>query len=91
MEVKDGFVQYYDPLVDDVGRVVSLLKNGMRNIVFHKTIDYKYQQEYRFTVQNTTGEDFLDFDIHNISDISRKITKSEIPYLLIKKHNGELI
>lgn len=83
IDVKDGFVNYYDQTIDDVSRLLSLLQNGMQNIVFHKSIDYKYQQEYRFTAQNTTGEEFLDLDIGNISGISKKFTAKEILNLLI--------
>lgn len=83
IEIKDGFVKYYDQSIDDVFRLLSLLQNGMQNIVFHKTNDYRYQQEYRFTSQNVTGEDFLDLDIGDISEISKKFTIKEIFNLLI--------
>ncbi|NLD19154.1 MAG: hypothetical protein GX663_02765 [Clostridiales bacterium] len=73
-EVRDGFVKYYDENVDDVGRIIMSLRNETKDIVFYKRNKYKYQQEYRFTIKNITGEKFLELDIGDISDISEILT-----------------
>lgn len=69
-EISCGFVIYYDEESDDVGRLFSLMMGGMGNIVFYKTQKYSYQQEFRFAVENKTGEDHIELDIGDISDIS---------------------
>ena len=76
--VKSGFVDYYDETVDDVGRLLKLVVNGMENIVFHKIKDYSYQQEYRFTIQNSTGAACLELNIGDISSISEVFTTTEM-------------
>ena len=77
-EITSGFVNYYDETVDDVERLLSLVTNGMQNIVFHKRERYSYQQEFRFTIQNTTGDRHLELDIGDISDISEILTTKDI-------------
>lgn len=61
--------QYYDPSVDNGNIIVSLLK-GMWNIAFWKRNRYAYQQEGRFVFTPGNGEDHLELDIGDISDIS---------------------
>jgi len=78
LEITSGFVNYYDPKKDDVSRLLSLVKYGMQSIVFHKVSDYSYQQEYRFTIPNNSGAEYLELDIGNITDISKIFSTEEI-------------
>lgn len=78
LQIISGFVKYYDETADEILRFISLLTYGTENIVFHKTVKYSYQQEYRFTIQNNTGEDFIELDIGDITDISKIFTTKEI-------------
>lgn len=77
-EIEHGFVQYYDETFDDIVHLVNLVSNGIGNIVFHKTKEYLYQQEFRFTIKNATGKDSLELHIGNLSDISKVFTVQEI-------------
>ena len=63
-------VQYYDPTIDGVNMLISLLA-GMWNIAFWKRDSYAYQQEVRFVF--TPGDenvDHIELDIGDISDIT---------------------
>lgn len=78
LKINSEFVEYYDETVDDVSRLLCLVRSGMQNIVFHKVKDYSYQQEYRFTIANHTGANSLELDIGNITDISKVFTTEEV-------------
>ena len=80
LDMTNAFVRYYDPSVDDVGRLCELVVCGNKSIVYYKTKDYEYQQEFRFAIPNTTGEDYIDLQIGDISDITREFTTKEILY-----------
>lgn len=82
LEIREGFVQYYDPSVNspDIYSLYARLINGMENIVFHKRIQYQYQQEYRFTVSQPIGGVYVEhreLNIGDISDISEIFTTKE--------------
>lgn len=89
LEIESGFVNYYDETSDDTKRLADLVVNGVKNIVYYKTQKYKYQQELRFTVPNKTGEDFLEFNIGDISDISEVFTTEEILSAYIAHKEGQ--
>lgn len=76
-EVRFGAVQYYDPLTDCANLMLSLLK-GMWNISFWKRKRYSYQQEGRFVFTPGNGEDHIDLDIGDISDISTVLSSSKL-------------
>ena len=82
LEIRDGFVQYYDPDINspDLYSLYAGLINGMENIVFHKRLQYQYQQEYRFTIPQPIGGTYVDhreLNIGDISDISEIFTTKE--------------
>ncbi len=77
-EIAGDFVQYYDPEADDASRLAQLVVEGMKNIVFHKTNNYAYQQEYRFTIANNTGDDHIILEIGSIEDISEVFSTEDI-------------
>lgn len=78
LEIEGDFVRYYNPLSDDIRRLIDLLQNGMRKIAFYKVDDYAYQQEYRFTVPYIAGKDHIEVDMKSISDISEICSTQEI-------------
>ena len=90
VDVKAGFVQYYDPTINDATTYLNLL-HGMDNIVFHKRKQYQYQQEYRFTVRQPSKNkyvDHLELCIGDISDISKAYpTKEILPNLHISRYS----
>ena len=84
LQIAGNFVNYYDETANDIQIFIDLIAKGTENIVFHKTKKYEYQQEYRFTIQNKTGEDHLELDIGDISDISEVFTTEEIFSVIIE-------
>ena len=88
LKIKSDFVNYYDETIDDVARLLSLVRNGMENIVFNKVKDYAYQQEYRFTIPNFTGDEYLELNIGDITDISKVFTTEELFNSYIEKHSN---
>lgn len=64
-----GAVNYFDPTIDNGNLIISLLK-GMWNIALWKRDKYTYQQEGRFIFTPGNGEDHINLDIGDISDIS---------------------
>ncbi len=84
LQISGNFVNYYDETANDIQIFIDLIAKGTKNIVFHKTKKYEYQQEYRFTIQNKTGEDHLELDIGDISDISEVFTTEEIFSVIIE-------
>lgn len=64
-----GAVNYFDPTIDSGNLIISLLK-GTWNIALWKRDKYSYQQEGRFIFTPGNGEDHINLDIGDISDIS---------------------
>lgn len=85
LNINSQFVRYYDKSSDDAGRLVSLCSGGIKNIVFYKPKEYSYQQEYRFTISNQTGDDHLELNIGDISDISTVLATSDMLSLCMVK------
>ena len=86
LKITNGFVHYYDPTTDDASRLCGLVMNGAESIVYHKTNDYEYQQEFRFAIPNNTGEDYIDLQIGDISDITQIFTTEQVLFnSVIKK------
>lgn len=85
LTVKSGFVKYYDEHINNGNICIDLIINGTENIVFYKTKKYEYQQEFRFTIRNTTGEDHLCLDIGNISDITKTLPTEQLFSSTMKK------
>ena len=85
-EAHFGTVQYYDPSIDGGNSIVSLLQ-GMWNIAYWKRKRYSYQQEKRFVFTPGNGEDHIDLDIGDISDISTILPASNVLSALIEKQN----
>ena len=79
-------VRYYDPSVDSGNLIVSLLK-GMWNIAYWKRERYSYQQEGRFVFTPGNGEDHIDLDIGDISDISTIFPSSAVLSALVEKNS----
>lgn len=79
-------VRYYDPSVDSGNLIVSLLK-GTWNIAYWKRERYAYQQERRFIFAPGTGEDHIDLDIGDISDISSIVPSSAVLSALVEKQS----
>lgn len=73
-----NFVNYYDEKIDDIFRLESYSRKGIKSVVFHKRKQYEYQQEYRFTVPNIPGQDVVKLEIGDISDISIMISTSDL-------------
>jgi len=85
LKISSGFVNYYDETVDNVNLYINLITKGTENIVFHKTKKYEYQQEYRFTIPNNTGDDYLELDIGDISDITEVFSTEEMFSAIIER------
>lgn len=85
LRITSNFVNYYDDAVDDVTRLLSLLIHGTQNIVFYKAQRYSYQQEYRFTIPNNSGDKYIELEIGDITDISQIFTTKEILNSIIVK------
>lgn len=85
LRITSDFVNYYDDTIDDVTRLAQLCINGTQNIVFHKTQRYSYQQEYRFTIKNDDGTEFIELDIGDITKISKILTTKEILNSMVVK------
>ena len=85
-EAHFGAAQYYDPSIDSGNLIVSLLK-GMWNIAYWKRKSYSYQQERRFVFTPGKGEDHIDLDIGDISDISTILPASMVLSALVEKQS----
>lgn len=83
-EAHFGAVKYYDPSKDNGNLIIALLK-GMWNISLWKRKRYDYQQEGRFIFTSGNGEDHLDLDIGDISDISMVLSASEVLSAFVEK------
>ena len=76
-EVFYGVVNYYNKDEDNANMLISLL-HGMHNIAFWKRDTYKVQQEFRIVLWKTdANKDYIEFDIGDISDISKVISIEE--------------
>ena len=83
-EAHFGTVQYYDPETDSVNMMISLLQ-GMWNIAFWKRDKYTYQQEGRFVFTHGNGEDHIELDIGDISDISTVLPSEKVLSAMVEK------
>lgn len=81
-----GTVNYYKKNEDNIKMFLSLL-NGMHNIALWKRDNYKNQQEFRIILWKSDSKaDHIEFDIGDISDISKIIsTKEALNLQLIKQ------
>ena len=76
-EVFYSVVNYYNKDEDNANMLISLL-HGMHNIAFWKRDTYKVQQEFRIVLWKTdANKDYIEFDIGDISDISKVISIEE--------------
>ena len=72
-------VSYYDENDEMKMEVTDCLTRGLYNMAFFKRERYQHQQEYRFAVnKERTGEDHIELDIGDISDISVKVSIEQI-------------
>ena len=84
-EVHSGTVQYYDPSIDSVDMMISLVREMWR-IALWKRESYSYQQEKRFVfIPKDKTMDHLDLYIGDISDISKVVSAEDALKLMIKK------
>lgn len=83
-EAHFGAVKYFDPTVDSVNMIVSLMK-GMWNIAFWKRDKYTYQQEGRFVFTPGNGDDHIDLDIGDISDITAVLPSKTVLSAMVEK------
>ena len=84
-EVFCGVVNYYNKDEDNANMLLSLL-HGMHNIAFWKPDTYKVQQEFRIVLwKKGANKDYIEFDIGDISDISKVISIEEALRIQIKK------
>lgn len=84
-EVFYGVVNYYNKDEDNANMHISLL-HGMHNIAFWKRDTYKVQQEFRIVLwKKDANKDYIEFDIGDISDISKVINIEEALRIQIKK------
>lgn len=69
VEMKGGFVNYYDEKAGEIIPWISAVMKGLDSVAFFKRKRYAYQQEFRFTAPK--GEkDHFELNIGDISDIS---------------------
>lgn len=72
-------VSYYDENDEMNMEVTDCLTRGLCNMAFFKRERYQHQQEYRLAVnKERTGEDHVELDIGDISDISVKVSTEQI-------------
>lgn len=83
-ETHFGAVNYFDPTVDNINVIVSLLK-GMWNIAFWKRNKYTYQQEGRFVFTPGNGDDHIDLDIGDISAITAVLPSETVLSAMVEK------
>lgn len=84
IEIKSGFVKYYDEHIDSPNLLISLRK-GIENVVFYKRKQYSIQQEFRFTSPNPQNDMSLELDIGDISDISVQQSSKDALKAIISK------
>ena len=76
-------VKYTNPSVDNASLFVSLL-GGTWNIAFWKRDKYAYQQESRFVFTPGNGDDHIDLEIGDISDITAVLPTEKILTAMIQ-------
>lgn len=81
-----GPVQYFNPAEDNANMIISALK-GMWNIAFWKRDKYTYQQEGRFVFTPGNGEDHIELDIGDISDITAVLPSKIILTAMVEKNH----
>ena len=89
LQVRCGYVSYYDNAVDSAETLVPIIRN-MGNVAFLKRNKYAYQQEYR-VILNADGideEDHFILEIGDISDIAVVIDTEKILNSVVKKKEG---
>ena len=70
---------YYDEKDEVQMEMTDCLTRGLYHIAFYKRERYRHQQEYRLAVnKERTGEDHIELDIGDISDISVKVSTEQI-------------
>lgn len=79
-----GAVQYFNPAEDNGNMIISLLK-GMWNIAFWKRDKYTYQQEGRFVFTPGNGDDHIELDIGDISDITAVLPSKRVLTAMAEK------
>ena len=86
-EVFYGVVNYYNKDEDNANMLLSLL-HGMHNIAFWKRDTYKVQQEFRIVLwRKDANKDYIEFDIGDISGISKVISIEEALHIQIMKQS----
>ena len=86
-EVFYGVVNYYNKDEDNANMLLSLL-HGMHNIAFWKRDTYKVQQEFRIVLwRKDANKDYIEFDIGDISGISKVISIEEALRIQIMKQS----
>ncbi len=84
IEIKSGFVKYYDEYINSLNLLISLQK-GIENVVFYKRKKYSAQHEFRFTSPNPQNDMSLELDIRDISDISVQLSSKDVLKAIISK------
>ena len=80
----DG-VKYYDS-TEDCGNLIISLMQGMWNISFWKREKYRYQQEARFVFSPGNGEDHIELNIGDISDITAVLPAKQVLTAMVAKN-----
>lgn len=83
--IRSGFVHYYNEKTDDIYRLASLVQKGVKNVVFYKRNQYEYQQEFRFTTENSEKKDSCEINIGDISDISEVFSAGDAMKIIMKR------
>ncbi len=83
-ETRFGAVQYFNP-AEDNGKMITSLKDGMWNIAFWKRDKYTYQQEGRFVFTPGNGDDHIELDIGDISDITAVLPSKTVLTARVEK------
>lgn len=84
IEIKSGFVKYYDEHIDSPNLLISLRK-GIENVVFYKKKKYSTQHEFRFTSPNPQNAMSLELDIGDIRDISVQQSSKDVLKAIMSK------
>lgn len=82
--IKHGFVNYYDEKYDNLQMLLDIMYSTS-NIAFWKRKKYANQSEYRFLFEGNTQNDFVKFDIGDISSISCYLTQKQLQKAMYKK------
>lgn len=85
LDVYFDAVNYFDPSVDNLNMIVSLMKS-IWNIAFWKRDIYRFQQEARFVFMPNDGSDHIELDIGDITDISEIVPANIALNAFAEKH-----